>query len=149
MADEPVVPTPNPKPSEHTLRIQVDGPGNGAPPAKGGDPGKDHENTISDLRAENAARRIEARKAREDLEAAQAACVGVVPRDAAGEFRARRQLGEGLVAGVLDQAHAEGPERGLRRIAHEAAGIQAPGSLESIDRLDRAAIPYLTEAWYC
>ena len=35
------------------------------------------------------------------------------------------------------------------KLAHEMAGIRAPEVLESNDRLDRAAIPYLTEPWYC
>jgi len=34
-------------------------------------------------------------------------------------------------------------------MAYEAAGIKPPDPLESADRLDRAAIPYLTEPWYC
>lgn len=37
----------------------------------------------------------------------------------------------------------------VAKAAYEAAGIQPPDALESIDRLDRAAIPYLTEPWYC
>lgn len=37
----------------------------------------------------------------------------------------------------------------VARMAYEAAGITPPGPLESADRLDRAAIPYLTEPWYC
>lgn len=35
------------------------------------------------------------------------------------------------------------------KIAYEAAGIKNPHLLESADRLDRTAIPYLTEPWYC
>jgi radical SAM superfamily enzyme YgiQ (UPF0313 family) len=37
----------------------------------------------------------------------------------------------------------------VARMAYEAAGITPPGPLESADRVDRAAIPYLTEPWYC
>jgi len=37
----------------------------------------------------------------------------------------------------------------VAKLAHGMAGIKAPEALEPIDRLDRAAIPYLTEPWYC
>jgi hypothetical protein len=34
-------------------------------------------------------------------------------------------------------------------MAQEAAGIEPAAPVEPTDRLDRAAIPYLTEPWYC
>lgn len=37
----------------------------------------------------------------------------------------------------------------IATLAQEAAGIEPIGPLEPTDRLDRAAIPYLTEPWYC
>jgi radical SAM superfamily enzyme YgiQ (UPF0313 family) len=33
--------------------------------------------------------------------------------------------------------------------AYEAAEAEPPATLEQTDRLDRAAVPYLTEPWYC
>ena len=37
----------------------------------------------------------------------------------------------------------------VAEMAYEAAGLEPPDKFESTDRLDRAAIPYLTEPWYC
>src|SRR4051812_48195866 len=83
-------------------------------------------------------------------EAAQATRVRIVARDAAGKFRLRGQLVEGRVAGVLDEAHAERPERGLRGIAHESArlvpvvavAVPAPGG--NMDRVP--GLPGVTDA---
>lgn len=37
----------------------------------------------------------------------------------------------------------------VAKLARRMAGMMAPETVESNDRLDRAAIPYLTEPWYC
>src|SRR5213075_1883358 len=58
-------------------------------------------------------------------EPSQPACIRVVALRAFVERGLRRQLGEGLVATVLDEAHAERPEHRLRRIAHEARTLRA------------------------
>ncbi len=62
-----------------------------------------------------------------------------------------------LCARVQTVVHEGGKQKATRQqifqriavIAHETAGIKPLKSLESPDRLDRAAIPYLTEPWYC
>ena len=62
-----------------------------------------------------------------------------------------------LCARVQQIVHEGGKQKAARRqifqrvasLAYEAAGAELTGSLESVDRLDRAAIPYLTEPWYC
>ncbi len=37
----------------------------------------------------------------------------------------------------------------IRALAHEAAGLEAPALPEASDRPARAAVPYLTEPWFC
>lgn len=62
-----------------------------------------------------------------------------------------------LCARVQSVVHEAGKQKATRRqifqsvakIAHEAAGLVPPASLDMADRLDRAAVPYLTEPWYC
>ncbi len=62
-----------------------------------------------------------------------------------------------LGAGVQSVVHESGKKKASRRqifhrvsaMACEAAGIEPIGPFEPDDRLDRAAIPYLTEPWYC
>jgi len=62
-----------------------------------------------------------------------------------------------LCARVQSAVHESGKRKASRRqifqsvaeMACEAAGIEPVGPLEGDDRLDRAAIPYLTEPWYC
>ena len=62
-----------------------------------------------------------------------------------------------LCARVQNIVHEAGKRKATRqqifqhisKVAHEAAALQPPSRLESADRLDRAAIPYLTEPWYC
>lgn len=62
-----------------------------------------------------------------------------------------------LCATVQNIVHQGGKQKATRRqifqrvaaVAQEAAGIEPAGPVEPADRLDRAAIPYLTEPWYC
>ena len=62
-----------------------------------------------------------------------------------------------LCARVQSVVHEGGKQKASRRqvfqrvatMAYEAAGLEPPDPLEPVDRLDRAAIPYLTEPWYC
>lgn len=62
-----------------------------------------------------------------------------------------------LCAKVQNVVHQGGQQKATRwqifervaEIAYEAAGIEPVGPFYSEDRLDRAAIPYLTEPWYC
>ena len=62
-----------------------------------------------------------------------------------------------LCARVQQMIHEGGKQKETRRQifnrvaarAFEAAGLRPPDRLESADRLDRAAVPYLTEPWYC
>jgi radical SAM superfamily enzyme YgiQ (UPF0313 family) len=62
-----------------------------------------------------------------------------------------------LCARVQRTIHEGGRQKATRRqtfqrigaMAYEAAGIKPLYNLESTNRLDRAAIPYLTEPWYC
>jgi len=62
-----------------------------------------------------------------------------------------------LCARVQSVVHEGGKQKATRRqifmrvakMAYAAAGIEPPDPMESADRLDRAAIPYLTEPWYC
>ncbi len=62
-----------------------------------------------------------------------------------------------LCTRVQRVVHEGGKQKATRRqivqrvvkIAYEAAGIEPPDLPEPADRLDRAAIPYLTEPWYC
>src|SRR5205814_2805309 len=84
------------------------------------------------------------------LEAPQTPRIGVVAGNAAGKLRLRRQLRERRAAGVLNEAHAERPERGLGRIAHEAARLVAvvampvPAPRGNMDRVPR--LPLVTHA---
>jgi radical SAM superfamily enzyme YgiQ (UPF0313 family) len=62
-----------------------------------------------------------------------------------------------LCAKVQNVVHEGGKQKATRRqifqrvaeMAREAAGLEPIGPVEPADRLDRAAIPYLTEPWYC
>jgi len=62
-----------------------------------------------------------------------------------------------LCANVQNVVHQGGKQKATRRqifqrvagLAQEAAGIDPAGRVEPSDRPDRAAIPYLTEPWYC
>jgi radical SAM superfamily enzyme YgiQ (UPF0313 family) len=62
-----------------------------------------------------------------------------------------------LCARVQSIVHEGGKQKATRRqilervaaMACEAAGVDPVDAPESRDRLDRAAIPYLTEPWYC
>jgi hypothetical protein len=62
-----------------------------------------------------------------------------------------------LCARVQSAVHEGGKQKATRRqifqrvakMASEAAGLEPPDPLDAADRLDRAAIPYLTEPWYC
>lgn len=62
-----------------------------------------------------------------------------------------------LCAGVQSVVHESRNQKAPRReifrriakIAYETADLEPPDLLESVDRLDRAAVPYLTEPWYC
>ncbi len=62
-----------------------------------------------------------------------------------------------LCARVQSAVHESGKKKASRRqifhrvsaMACEAAGIEPVGPFEPDDRLDPAAIPYLTEPWYC
>src|SRR5205085_12499023 len=84
--------------------------------------------------------------ARLDVDAAEAACIRVVALNATRDLRLRRQPVERLVPRILDDAHAERPQRRLRRIAHEAAGpvavvavaMPAPGG--QMDRIPRLPV---------
>ncbi|HET7214271.1 MAG TPA: CUAEP/CCAEP-tail radical SAM protein [Terriglobia bacterium] len=66
-------------------------------------------------------------------------------------------LVDDLCSKVQNVVHQGGKQKATRRqifkrvaaMAQEAAGIEPAGSLEPIDRVDRAATPYLTEPWYC
>jgi radical SAM superfamily enzyme YgiQ (UPF0313 family) len=61
-----------------------------------------------------------------------------------------------LCARIQSVVHEGGKQKATRRqtfervaaMAYEAAGIE-PAALRAENRLDRAAIPYLTEPWYC
>lgn len=52
-------------------------------------------------------------------------------------------------AGAKQKASRREIFQRVAKLAYAAAGLEPPDRLESADRLDRAAIPYLTEPWYC
>jgi radical SAM superfamily enzyme YgiQ (UPF0313 family) len=62
-----------------------------------------------------------------------------------------------LCAKVQNVVHEGGKQKATRRqifrrvaeMAREAAGLEPIAPVEPADRLDRAAIPYLTEPWFC
>jgi radical SAM superfamily enzyme YgiQ (UPF0313 family) len=62
-----------------------------------------------------------------------------------------------LCAKVQSAVHEGAKQKATRRqifqrvaaMASEAAGLEPPAPWDAADRLDRAAIPYLTEPWYC
>ena len=58
------------------------------------------------------------------------------------------------VQALVQQAEKKGEARReifsrVRKLAHETAGLPVPILPGSADRVSRAAIPYLTEPWYC
>src|SRR5262245_26171153 len=75
------------------------------------------------------------------IDAAQTPRVRIIARNAGRDRRPTREAGERLLPGVLEEAHAERPQGGLRRIAHKPAGaiavvaVPVPAPCGQVDRV--------------